>query len=208
MEFYSNWIPSCFNVIGCEYSTDIDIIIQVPNEQIISEYKNKKFNIDLTLIKSDLIGLGYDVVSRDLDINLVYIDSKTANIINCVIGESKLTQNIILDTYLLHPQSYPQIVTNPVQIDLSNFVRIFSKIVLDWMEKLLGKSRYKELRPKKIQTYACLTSRLDFSLEILQEINFVNLFNANKDIIKSKYFFLYLIYLFLYIYIDLIFLII
>lgn len=55
MEFYYNWIPSCFNVIGCEYSTDIDIIIPIPSEQIISEYKNNKFNIDLSLIKSDLI---------------------------------------------------------------------------------------------------------------------------------------------------------
>lgn len=185
MEFYSNWIPSSFNVIGCEYSTDIDIIITVPSEQIISEYKNNKFNINLTLIKSDLANLGYDLASRDLDINLVYIDPKTSNIINCLIGESKLTQNIIFNTYSLHPQAYSQLITNPVQIDLGNFVKLFSKIVLDWMEKLLGKSRYKELRPKKAHSYANLSLRLDFSLEILQEINFIDLFNTNKDIIKS-----------------------
>lgn len=85
---------------------------------------------------------------------MVYIDSKTFNISNCLIGEPKLTQNIILDTYSLYPQVYPQIVSNPVQFDLGNFVRLFSKIVLDWMEKLLGKSRYKELRQKKAYSYA------------------------------------------------------
>lgn len=185
MEFYKNWIPSCFNIIGCEYSTDIDIIIPVPSEQIISEYKNNKFNIDLTLIKSDLDKLGYDLIKSDLDINLVYIDSKTSNIINCSIGEPKLTQNIIMNTYLLHPQAYSQIVSNSVQIDLVNFIRIFSKIILDWMEKILGKSRYKELRPLKIKFYTNLISRLDFSLEILREINFTDLFNTNKNIIKS-----------------------
>jgi hypothetical protein len=188
-EFYCNWIPTCFNVIGCEYSTDIDIIIPVPFEQIIFEYKkfpkNKNFPIDLSFIKLDLIRLGYDLELRNLDINLVYIDSKTSNITNCLIGETKLTQNIIFNTYLLHPQAYSQIISNPVQIDLSNYVRLFSKIVLDWMEKILGKFRYKELRPKKKQTYNNLTSRLDFSLEILQETNFVDLFNTNKNIVKS-----------------------
>lgn len=185
MEFYKNWIPSCFNIIGCEYSTDIDIIIPVPSEKIISEYKNNRFNIDLTLIKSDLNKLGYDLTKFELDINLVYIDSKTSNIINCLVGEPKLTQNIIMNTYSLHPQVYSQIISNSVQIDLVNFVRIFSKIVLDWMEKLLGKIRYKELRPFKIQFYTNLISRLDFSLEILQEINFIDLFYTNKNIIKS-----------------------
>ena len=97
MEFYKNWIPSCFNIIGCEYSTDIDIIIPVPSEKIISEYKNNKFNIDLTLIKSDLNKLGYNLTKLELDINLVYIDSKTSNIINCLVGEPKLTQNIIIN---------------------------------------------------------------------------------------------------------------
>ena len=179
-EFHCNWIPSSFNVIGCEYSTDIDIIIPVPSEQIIFEYKNNNFPIDLTLIKSDLIALGYDLNSRDLDVNLVYIDSKTLNITNCLIGESKLTQNIIFNTYLLHAQAYSQIISNPVQNDLSSFVRLFSKIVLDWIDKILGKSRYKELRPKKTQVYNNLTSRLDFSLEILQEINFINLFNTSE----------------------------
>jgi hypothetical protein len=184
-EFYNNWIPSCFNIIGCEYSTDIDIIIPVPSEQIIIQYKNNKFNIDLTLIKLDLVKLGYNLDTKNLDINLVFIDYNSLNITNCLIGEPKLTQNIILNTYSLHPQAYSQIVSSPVQIDLDTYLRIFSKIILDWMEKIFGKSRYKELRPKKILTYNNLTSRLDFSLEILQEINYIDLFNINKDIVKS-----------------------
>ncbi len=32
---YLNLIPSSFNVIGCEYSTDIDIIIPVHSLQMI-----------------------------------------------------------------------------------------------------------------------------------------------------------------------------
>jgi hypothetical protein len=183
--FYLNWVPSTFNVIGCEYSTDIDIIVPVPSIQIITDYKNKKFNLNLDLIKDELRTLGYDLISRELDVNLVYLDPNNSNIINGLIGEPKLTQNIIHYTYSLHSQSYPPIIHNPVQIDLGDFTRLFSKIILDWMEKILGKSRYKELRPNKAQVYTDIISRLDFSLQILEEVNFVELYNVNKNIIKS-----------------------
>lgn len=185
MDFYENWIPSDFNIIGCEYSTDIDIIVPVPNEIIIQYYKNKKFILDTSLIVYELQNLGYDIVSRKLDINLVYIDIKTLNIINVLVGEPKLTQNIIYYTYSLHSQAYSQIISKPTKIDICDFTRLFSKIILDWMDKLLGKSRYKQLRPIKAQNYTNLISRLDFSIEILQEVNFINLFNNNKNIIKS-----------------------
>lgn len=183
--FHLNWIPSTFNVIGCEYSTDIDIIVPVPSIQIITDYKNKIFNLNLDLIKDELTDLGYDLSLRELDVNLVYLDPDKSNIINGLIGEPKLTQNIIHYTYSLHPQSYPPIIHNPVQIDLSDFTRLFGKIILDWMEKLLGKSRYKELRPNKAQVYTNIISRLDFSLQILEEVNFVELYKTNKNIIKS-----------------------
>lgn len=185
INFYLNWIPSTFNVIGCEYSTDIDIIIPVPSVQIITDYKNKKFNLNLDLIKDDLTNLGYDLMSGELDVNLVYLDPDKLNIVVSLIGEPKLTQNIIHYTYKLHHQSYPPIIHNPVQIDLCNFTRLFSKIILDWMEKLLGKSRYKELRPTKVQVYTDIISRLDFALQILEEVNFVELYKTNKNIIKS-----------------------
>lgn len=186
INFYLNWIPSTFNVIGCEYSTDIDIIIPVPSVQIITDYKNKKFDLNLDLIKDDLTNLGYDLMSRELDVNLVYLDPDKSNIIIVsLIGEPKLTQNIIHYTYQLHPQSYPPIVSNPIQINLSDFTRLFSKIILDWMEKLLGKSRYKELRQIKIQVYTDIISRLDFALQILEEVNFVELYETNKNIVKS-----------------------
>lgn len=183
--FHFNWIPSCFNIIGCEYSTDIDIIIPVPNQQIIQDYRNAKFVLNLDLVKYDLVDLGFDLALKELDINLVYLDPKTSNIIDSLIGEPKLTQNIIHSTYKLHPQTYPPIVNYSIEIDLSNFVRLFSKIVLDWMEKLLGKTRYKELRPIKAQVYTNLILRLDFSLQILREVNFVQLFQTNPNIIKS-----------------------
>jgi len=184
-DYHFNWIPSTFNVIGCEYSTDIDIIIPVPSIQIIIDYKNNKFNLNLDLIKNDLTKLGYDLLSKELDVNLVYLDYNKSNIIHTLIGEPKLTQNIIHYTYSLHPQSCHPIVSNHVQIDLGDFSRLFSKIILDWMEKLLGKSRYKELRPKKSQVYTNITYRLDFSLQILDEVDFVELYNMNKNIIKS-----------------------
>lgn len=41
----SYWIPSEFNIFGCEYSTDIDIGILVPTQKIIEDYKNKKNSI-------------------------------------------------------------------------------------------------------------------------------------------------------------------
>lgn len=183
--FHHNWTPSCFNVIGCEYSTDIDIIIPVPSIQVIQDYKNKKFKLEISSIKNDLINLGYDLESREIDINLVYLDPCKSNIICGLLGEPKLTQNIIYNTYSLHHQLYPPIVSNTVQINLNDLTRLFSKIILDWMEKLLGKIRYNELRPTKSKVYTDLISRLDFSLQILKEINFTNIFNTNKDITKS-----------------------
>jgi hypothetical protein len=182
---YLNLIPSSFNVIGCEYSTDIDIIIPVHSLQIIQDYKNKKCNINIDLIRNDLIKMGYDLTSRELDINLVYLDTDKLNIIDVLIGNPKLTQNIIHNTYSLHNQSHPPIVSNPTQINLTDITILFSKIILDWMVKLLCKSRYKELRPIKVQVYSNIISRLDFSLQILQDVDFINLFNTNKDITKS-----------------------
>lgn len=137
------------------------------------------------MIKQDLVDLGFNLITKELDINLVYLDPKTSNIIDSLIREPKLTQNIIHYTYNLHLQTYLPIIVCPIDIDLSNFVRSFSKIVLDWIEKLLGKTRYKELRYVKAQVYTNLISRLDFSLQILCEANFVQLFQTNPDIIKS-----------------------
>ena len=68
---------------------------------------------------------------------------------------------------------------------MGDFTRLFSKIILDWMEKLLGKTRYIELRPKKSQVYSNIILRLEFSYQILSEINFIELFNNNKNIVKS-----------------------
>lgn len=180
----SNWIPSEFNIFGCEYSTDIDIGLLVPNQKIIEDYKNKKIKLDLSLIKTDLESLGFDLNNISIDINLIYIDPNTKNLSTCLIG-SKDTQNIIYHTYHLHPQAYPIFFTNPVQIDLIDKVRFFSKLILDSIDLLLGKIRYTELRPKKTQVYTDLPNRLDFSLQILNETNFENLFITNKDLTKS-----------------------
>ena len=65
-----------FNIIGWEYSTDIDIIIPVPYQQIIEYYRNKKFVLNLDMIKWDFINLDFNFISRKLDIKLVYIDQK------------------------------------------------------------------------------------------------------------------------------------
>jgi hypothetical protein len=180
----NNWIPSEFNIFGCEYSTDIDLGILVPNPQIIIDYKNKKFNLDLSLISTDLELLGFDLNFTKLDINLIYIDPNTKNLSSCLIG-SKDTQNIIYYTYNLHPQSYPIFFSNPVEIDMIDKVRFFSKLILDSIEELLGKNCYKELRPTKSKVYMDLSLRLDFSIKILNEVNFVDLFNINPDLTKS-----------------------
>lgn len=184
MEVY-NWIPVEFNVIGCEYSTDIDIIIQVSSIQTITDYRQKKLNLILDSIINDLIVLGYDLAKRELDINLVYLDPTNSYIIDALVGQPKLTQNIIYHTYSLHPQLHPPIISNFVQICGKDYVRLFSKIILDWTDKLLGKTRYKELRPMKAQVYNDIISRSEFSFQILSETNFVELYNSNNSIVKS-----------------------
>lgn len=138
----------------------------------------------MSLIKTDLELLGFDLNNISIDVNLIYIDPNTKNLSTCLIG-SKDTQNIIYYTYHLHPQSYPIFFTNPVQIDLIDKVRFFSKLILDSIDLLLGKLRYKELRPLKAQVYMDLSRRLDFSLQILNEVDFENLFITNKDLTKS-----------------------
>ena len=50
---------------------------------------------------------------------------------------------------------------------------------------MLGKIRYKELRTIKSQVYMDLSKRFDFSLQILNEVDFENLFVTNKDLTKS-----------------------
>lgn len=182
--FSNNWIPSEFNIFGCEYSTDIDIGILVPTQQIIEDYKNKKINLDLNLIRTDLELLDFDLNNISIDVNLIYIDPNTKNLSTCLIG-SKDTQNIIYHTYHLHPQVYPLFFTNPVPIDLIDKVRFFSKLILDSIDLLLGKIRYKELRTIKSQVYMDLSKRFDFSLQILNEVDFENLFVINKDLTKS-----------------------
>jgi hypothetical protein len=176
--------PYYFNIFGCEYSTDIDIAIVVPSAQIISDYKNKKINLDLSLINDNLVKLGFDLNKIQLDTNLIYLDPKTNNLSECLIG-TKDTQNIIYYTYSLHPQVYNCIFSNSIELDLFDKVRFFSKLILDSMENLLGKPRYKELRNVKASVYSDLSYRFLFSIQILNEINWIELFDLNKNLIKS-----------------------
>ena len=180
----SAWIPTQFNIYGCEYSTDLDIGILVPNQDIIIQYKNKNIILDFTNIFDKLKILGFNLDIIKLDINLIYIDPKSANLSMCLLG-SKDTQNIIYYTYSLHPQSYPIFFTSPILIDIEDKIRFMGKFILDNLVNLLGKQKYIELRSVKKNVYMDLIQRNIFSMQILKQTNFIDIFHQDPDLIKS-----------------------
>ena len=84
--FLSGWIPMEFNIYGCEYSTDIDVGIIVPNPLVIEQYKQLKLKLNFNFINAELESLGYDLSKTSIDYNLLYIDSKSSNLSVCLLG--------------------------------------------------------------------------------------------------------------------------
>ena len=180
------WFPTQFNVFGCEYSTDIDIGIQVPDKCIIEDYKQNKLQIDLEYVKNELIELGYsqDMISK-IDFNLLYIDPTTLNLSQSLIG-TKETQNMIFHTYNLHKQAHGPIFSNSVKISFEDKIRFFSKFVMDNAVNFLGKTKYNDdFRETKSNIYRDLISRIVFSSYILKQTNFIDLVFSDKDLTKS-----------------------
>ena len=62
-----------FNVFGCELSTDIDVLCAVDSAQEVN------YEINMDELRHELSQLGYDV-SRDIDVNLAFIENGSIQI--------------------------------------------------------------------------------------------------------------------------------
>lgn len=165
-----NWIPTEFNIFGCEYSTDIDIAIKVPYPYLIDYYRKNKTSLDLTLIIKNLELLGLEPDKTELDVNLIYIDPNTGNLTKCLKGSNQ-TQNMIFYTYNLHPQIYPIFFTHDIPVDIIGKLKLLSKLILDSMNKLIDMSNYPDIKKIKTSLYTDFNLRLDFSFQILNQSN-------------------------------------
>jgi hypothetical protein len=95
-----------FIVMGCDESTDIDVVCFIGSDQkhYIKDGKTKELSAkSLEQLKSDLKKCGYDVENRKLDITTAYVDPETKIIIASSKGGVE-TQNIVLETWTNHKQ--------------------------------------------------------------------------------------------------------
>ena len=174
-----------FNIYGCELSTDIDIAIPINDSNLIQLYKQNKATIDYDELEKQLISLCYDFTDKKIkdktDINLLYF-GLDGNLSMCLKG-SKDTQNGIILTYDKHPQLYECFFTDSqiIETDIEDRLRGLSKYVLDNLAELFGKEKYKELRSTKAKIYLNIEQRNLYSIELLKQVNWTELFDPDNS---------------------------
>jgi hypothetical protein len=153
--------PISFNVIGCPLSTDIDILVSVKNRSDVFK------DLNYTILFQELQDLGYDIITRELDINVVYIDN--GHIKESSKGGSE-TQNIAYYTYDQHTQVYPLLVVSPTMIDIRDKIRGTAKYMLDRLKYLIGLTEYYKQKKDKSMAYQGYYNMVSYSLQILNKI--------------------------------------
>lgn len=128
--------PIIFNIFGCNLSTDIDMVIVVP--EIIDETL-----LDLSYIHS--------IVGSDKTIDISQIVVKDNEIVLSSKGSAKETQNMVYYTYDNHKQYCPPIFIKPtINVDIFDRVTHVSKFTLDKLEELDNNIYIKYKDMKKI----------------------------------------------------------
>ena len=154
-----------FLVIGCPFSTDIDIVVFVNKSDCSMGSTKALSNKSIKEIKNALISLDYDVINRELDINCIYVDPDTQNITASTKGGVE-TQNIINATWQYHKQIFNDTNKLPLALqlhpikdckmtdeDVSNKLKALAKFVLDNLEDISNSIKYKEIRIIKKEAY-------------------------------------------------------
>jgi hypothetical protein len=150
-----------FIVFGCPESSDIDIVVFVPDNDSHDGKTKELSQKSINEIRRTLSTIGYD--ERDMDITTACVCSGR------IIGSSKggaETQNIILATWKYHKQI---MASDPVPLalylhpidwiefsesEIFDKLRAFAKYVLDYAEDIVPVDRYKIFRPIKKEIYA------------------------------------------------------
>lgn len=165
--------PTIYNIFGCDTSTDVDVAVLIDDPNIINLFKKGMVVINLDAIKKDID------TTKELDINFVTVVKDGS--IGITSKGGRETQNIIYYTYDYHPQKFPKIFNKPIDVDLNDKIRGLCKYVLDHMEHLLGKEKYKQERQHKIEIYDSSFERMDYINALIKSIKLP----INKSIIKA-----------------------
>jgi len=153
-----------FWVFGCPTSTDIDVIVLAKNRKDV--YKNAE--IDTVPLKNYLAKLGYDVLTRKIDVNIVWIEDGKLILSQkgCI-----ATQNMLMSTYHLHNQQYRCPFNSLVSLDMNEQVRSASKFILDNLQDLIGKELYhRQFRAEKSTAYEGQWRRVHFAIKVIEHI--------------------------------------
>jgi hypothetical protein len=151
-----------FNVMGCPTSTDIDVCVAV------TEQSNIHGNIDIRVLSKELESLGYDISTRKIDVNAIYVEDDSIVEVNH--GNKEETQSIIYHTYSLHKQLHPCLVSHDCELDIYNKIRSIAKYILDNLDQLIPSEVYSQVRPEKTHSYGGYWNGVDFVTKYTREI--------------------------------------
>ena len=157
-----------YNIFGSISSTDYDLAIIVDSIPSTPEAHElcKKFN---TLLSADL---------KDKKMNCNLIVSNGEILTDCFKGTVDELNNVILDTYSIHPQLYPSFVTKRLKRDVELKISRCLRGLLTMYSRT-------HLRPA-IKT--AIRGNISEQLEVLNKINFETLVpNGKKEPLEDIY---------------------
>jgi hypothetical protein len=152
-----------FVVMGCPESTDIDVVAFVRENDHDNGQTKLLSKMSTHRLYSELKDLGYDIINKEIDICLVYVDPVSQLIVAASKADVE-TQNIINDTWHYHKQIMNEKQNLPKALvlhlmryvdftkeQLFNKLRTFAKYVLDYAEDIC--LDYRSFRPSKVEAY-------------------------------------------------------
>lgn len=163
-----------FVVFGCQESRDIDVVVIVPERNMVGE------DVNMDQLKEQLNKIGYDI-NKDIDVNTIYI--KDHNVMLARKGGLEI-QNMILMTYQYHKQAYPRPVNELIKLNIKDKILIVSKFILDHLKILIGNEEYQKNRMERRQAYQGQLNRVIFATQIVDKIKLINT-NEWMDTMKS-----------------------
>ena len=153
-----------FVVFGCPESRDIDVVVIVPERNMVGE------DVNMDQLKEQLSKIGYDI-NKDIDVNTIYI--KDHNVMLAGKGGLEI-QNMILMTYQYHKQAYPCPVNGLIKLHIKDKILIVSKFILDHLKVLIGKEEYQSIRSERRGAYQGQWNRVIFATKIIDRIKLIN----------------------------------
>jgi hypothetical protein len=145
---------TAFLVIGCPWSTDIDVIVFCPASANNDGNVVPLFTSEFYRLKVEIATLGYDVEGRDVDYNLIVVEN---DVIVASTKGGKETANIALATHHFHAQQMNDVGDTPLALELfplqivelgseefETKVRSLAKYCWDFLKYLTPKDKYDE----------------------------------------------------------------